>query len=95
MSKAITYPVGTFGFLILGFGVIRVCEDQFGMRIGNGPMAAIMVGLLLVAGGVLWQTYLGDLKSPATAPAGALPHAPAASVTTTPAPPNKSGDLNQ
>ena len=43
------------GFALFGYGVIVALENATGMKIQAGPLAAIILGFVIAAAGVLWH----------------------------------------
>src|SRR5262249_18580947 len=73
------------GFALFGYGVIVALENATGMKIQAGPLAAIVVGFVIAAAGVLWHLQTSRTErsasarvAPALAPqrSGSQPAAP-------------------
>lgn len=58
MSKAITYPVATIGFVVLGWSGVLALEEVTGMKIQSGPLAMLICAAALAVGAIFWQVQL-------------------------------------
>src|SRR5947208_1784310 len=58
MHKAVTYPIATLGFLVLGWSVILAIEEATGMKIQTGPLTMLIGAAALAAGAVFWQAQV-------------------------------------
>jgi len=72
------------GFALFGYGVIVALENATGMKIQAGPLAAIILGFVIAAAGVLWHLQTSRTERPASArvvpslaPSGSQPAQPA------------------
>jgi hypothetical protein len=71
------------GFALFGYGVIVALENATGMKIQAGPLAAIILGFVIAAAGVLWHLQTSRTERPASArvvpslaPSGSQPASP-------------------
>jgi hypothetical protein len=71
------------GFALFGYGVIVALENATGMKIQAGPLAAIIIGFVIAAAGVLWHLQTSRTERPASArvvpslaPSGSQPASP-------------------
>jgi hypothetical protein len=71
------------GFALFGYGVIVALENATGMKIQAGPLAAIILGFVIAAAGVLWHLQTSRTERPASArvvpslaPSGSPPATP-------------------
>jgi hypothetical protein len=58
------------GFALFGYGVIVALENATGMKIQAGPLAAIILGFVIAAAGVLWHLQTSRTERPASARVG-------------------------
>jgi hypothetical protein len=63
MSKAISFPVATVGFLLLAWSGILALEGVTGMRIQFGPLVVLVCAAILAAVGVFWHIHLSRAQS--------------------------------
>jgi hypothetical protein len=53
-----------FGFAVVGSGVILMLENTTRMKMQSGPLAAIAVGLIIAAAGVVWHLQTARTAKP-------------------------------
>jgi hypothetical protein len=74
MKTIVSYPIAMGGFLVLGYSGILLWQEQSGMKVDTGPTVAILLGMAIVIGGILWQTSKNADSAPT--PQKNTPHGP-------------------
>ena len=63
MPKPLRYVITITGFAFLIYGLLHFIEQQTGMELQKGPLTVIVIGLLVVAGGMIWHIDLSQTGS--------------------------------